>query len=122
MESAKSEFIASLAALPAGGSAERRDAVERFRRAAIHYGSSSDDNRKALEQIGVIQSRLSQTAVLGLGLERSGALLSEIVWELEASDIPEAVSAHFGAMQQEEWSAAMRVVVLILTAFEATAE
>ncbi len=122
MDPAQSDFISALAALPAGGPAERRDAVERFRRAAIRYGLSTDDNRKALEQIGVIQSRSSHAAVSGLGLERTGTLLSEILWELEASDIPEAVIAQFGALQQEEWSAAMRMVVLILSAFESTAE
>jgi hypothetical protein len=122
MDPAQAEFLASLAALPAAGSAERRDAVERFRRAAIRYGSSTDENQQALAQIGAVQSRSSPSAVFGLGLERSGVLLSEILWELEAADIPEAVSARFGAMQPAEWRAALRTSVLILSAFEQAAE
>jgi hypothetical protein len=122
MDPAQAEFIASLAALPARGSAERRDALERFRRAAIRYGSDTEENQQALAQVGVVQSRSSHSAVIGLGMERSRVLLSEILWELEAADIPDAVSARFGALQQAEWSAAMRTAVLILSAFEQAAE
>ncbi len=95
-------------------------ATARVRDALLAVGSETPDNVNLVKHIefGAIADGSEPVTWLGPMISGKPILLSDIVWALEEEAIPPSVRESIPSLSEEEWSAAIRIIVLILTALE----
>ncbi len=95
-------------------------ATARVRDALLAVGSETPDNVSLVQHIefGAIADGSEPVTWLGPMISGKSILLSDIVWALEEEAIPHCVRESIPSLSEEEWSAAIRIIVLILTALE----
>jgi hypothetical protein len=88
-------------------------------RAFLDFGSETEDNLNCATHVdyGSAEDGLSNPHV-GLRLKQKAILLSELMNVVESLPLPELVQADFPSLTEEEWSAALRMMTMVLIAFE----
>jgi hypothetical protein len=92
--------------------------MKTFREALLLFGSHTDDNCLSAKQIELIPHNDGHVAELALSVVPSGITLSDIIYAVESLPLPDQVAKDLPTLSEAEWSAAMRVIVLILKSFE----
>ncbi|HYF47921.1 MAG TPA: hypothetical protein VEJ63_00830 [Planctomycetota bacterium] len=120
---AKNPFAAKLAELlltdPGSRSPSTVDAE--LKEAFLQTGSETPDNLSCIDYIEygeISDERWSVKTTYALKLKRQGALLSDIANVLENCDMPREIKERFPNITGEEWDAAMRMMTVIMMAFE----
>lgn len=88
-----------------------RDSLLRF---------ASDDSEEAIRSLALLtvcDKLPGSNSVTGLGIRRTDVLLSDIAHEIENLELPFFVKKHYDLTKQQ-WSAATRLITLILLALE----
>jgi len=102
-----------LEVLEKGGDVDLRAAVGRS-------ASESEGNVRAAELLEIGHVHVPETGIerIGLKIRNKPYLLSEVAYAVENSDLPDYVGEQLPDLSQDEWAAAMRMVVLILLELE----
>src|SRR5689334_17650009 len=95
----------------------RSDVAERLlqdlRAALLAFGSETDDNRHAVDNLKLIARR----GTLAIGVAGADAALADIVNAMEDLPLPDEMRARITGFDQSAWEAFLRLVTLILLAF-----
>jgi hypothetical protein len=101
-----------------GSRREVKRVLKSLREALLLFGSQSEDNCFAVRHLDIRKHEDRAASRSALSVLPSGISLSSIVYEVESMPLPKRVEKRLPTLSQSEWSAAMRIVVLILKAFE----
>jgi hypothetical protein len=87
--------------------------------AFLDLGSATEDNLNCAAHVdyGSAGDSLSNP-LIGLRLKDKAILLSELMSVVESLPLPDRVKADFPVLTEEEWSAGLRMVTMVLIAFE----
>lgn len=120
-DSAKSRFLAALAAIGAHDNADPRALESELTSTWLAYGSETEDNLTAVARVGVSSVPMfGDRIVVGPALKEHAVLVSDVLNRAEESEIPEAVREGYPELSQTDWQAVMRLATLILTSFESS--
>jgi hypothetical protein len=88
-------------------------------RSFLDFGSETEDNLHCTAHVdyGSVEDALSNLHV-GLRLKDQAILLSDLMNVVESLPLPELVQADFPSLTEEEWSAGLRMITMVLIAFE----
>ena len=119
-ESSKANFLKALLATSNLDSGSPTRLNSELKEALLKYGSETEDNTEAVKRIGVgkIGEKRNGQPSIGLNLAASGLSLADVVNTAEGSPLPEGVLEYHPEVTQEDWDAILRVLTLVLTAFE----
>jgi hypothetical protein len=120
---AKNAFAARLAELLLSEPGSRSAAVvdQELKESFLQAGSESPDNLSCVDYIeygAIPDQNWGVKTTYALKLKRQGAQLSDIANVLENCDMPREIKEHFPHITGEEWDAALRMITMILMAFE----
>lgn len=82
----------------------------------LTLGYDTEDNRNAMDRLKF--AKAGKFPSLGLTVGEPPVLLSDILWTVEGMPIPNEVQTSFPQLKQDEWEAAIRTIILILTTYE----
>ena len=95
----------------------RPDVAERLlqdlRAALLAFGSETDDNRDAVENLRLVARR----GTTALGVAGTDAALVDILNAMEDLPLPEELRTRFPGLNQSAWEASLRLTTLIMLAF-----
>jgi hypothetical protein len=88
-------------------------------RSFLDFGSETEDNLNCAAHVdyGSAEDALSNLHI-GLRLKEKVILLSELMNMVESLPLPELVQADFPSLTEVEWSAALRMITMVLIALE----
>ncbi len=95
-------------------------ATARLRDALLAVGSETPDNLDCVNRIvfGAVADSDEPVTWLGPMIADKPILLSDILWALEAGPVPESVRERIPGLEDEDWDAAIRIIMLIMSALE----
>jgi uncharacterized protein YjbI with pentapeptide repeats len=109
--------------LGAGGISNLADITTRFRKALLAAGSETPDNLACAQHLeyGTVPGPpyAPERARSGLKIAGTDILVSDLAWRIEDTPVPASVTDDHPELTAEQWSAATRVITLLLGALEA---
>ncbi|MBZ3906189.1 pentapeptide repeat-containing protein [Streptomyces griseiscabiei] len=109
--------------LGARGTSAPADVTTGFRKALLTAGSETPDNLACVEHLeyGTVPGPpyAPERERAGLRIAGTDILVSDVAARIEDSPVPPSVAEHFPELTPERWSAATRVITLLLGALEA---
>ncbi len=95
-----------------------RQATAAFRKAMLHFGSETDDNRSCAAEIVVTKVSDRKHGTAGLALRGKRSLVSHVLNDAEGIPVPRAVRKNHPGITQREWDAVLRLATLVFISFE----
>lgn len=109
--------------LGAGGTSDPADITTGFRKALLTAGSETPDNLACVQHLeyGTVPGPpyAPERERSGLKIAGTDILVSDLAWRIEDTPIPASVTDDHPELTAEQWSAATRVITLLLGALEA---
>lgn len=109
--------------LGARGTSASADITIRFREALLTAGSETPDNLACVQHLeyGKVPgpSYAPERERSGLKITGTDILVSDLAWRVEDTPVPASVADDYPELTTEQWSAATRVITLLLGALEA---
>src|SRR3954470_12292933 len=114
----KLRLLDALRSLSLGDPTTAGAQLSSLRNAFLLFGSYSEDNCSAVDTLDYVAKSGEYSISYGLGVTPSGIRISDIIYQMESYPFPSELKTKFPSLTEEEWAAAMRIVVLILSALE----
>jgi hypothetical protein len=88
-------------------------------RSFLDFGSETKDNLGCAAHVdyGSAEDALSNQHI-GLRLKEKAILLSDLMNVVESLPLPDLVQAEFPSLTEEEWSAGLRMITMVMIALE----